>query len=105
MRTATSLHPHILTSSTVWGRAASYVGGPNVSFLAQSVIFDDLCTNFKHHEELDASNALVTLTKTAEGVVTGATLDTGGKTVSVVPITVPTSMVDKARTSIVWRVR
>lgn len=64
----------------------------------QSVIFDDLCTNFKHHEELDESNALVTITKTAEGVVTGATLDTEGKAVGVVPITIPTSSVGEART-------
>lgn len=64
------------------------------------MIFDDLCTNFKHHEELDESHALVTITKTAEGDVTGASLDISSKTVSVIPITVPTSSVDKARTVI-----
>lgn len=64
----------------------------------QSVIFDDLCTNFKHHEELDESNALVTITKTQGGKITGASLDISSATVGVVPITVPTSAVDTVRT-------
>ena len=74
---------------------------PNRASFLQSVIFDDLCTNFQHHEELDASNALITVTKTQSGEITGASLDISSETVGVVPITVPTGDVDKARTTLI----
>lgn len=92
-------HPHVLAlcppplPPCEWCRRR-----PHHFFLAQSVIFDDLCTNFQHHEELDASNALVTVTKTQEGKITGASLDISSEAVGVVPITVPTSGVDMVRT-------
>lgn len=56
--------------------------------------FDDLCTNFKHHEDLDASNAIITLTKTAEGIISGMDL-TAGPNTGVIPVTFPTSKVSE----------
>lgn len=63
----------------------------------QSVKFDDLCTNFKHHEDLDGSNALVTITKTSDGAISGMELSNTGGSAGVIPVTVPTSFADKVR--------
>lgn len=62
----------------------------------QSVKFDDLCTSFKHHEQLDASHALLTLTKTAEGAISGIEMTATANT-SVIPVTFPTGSVSQVR--------
>lgn len=67
---------------------------PSVPFptftTAQSVKFDDLCTNFRQHEDLDASESLVTVTKTPAGGIVGMTLSATGNA-GVIPVTVPSS--------------
>ncbi|CAB1107791.1 unnamed protein product [Ectocarpus sp. CCAP 1310/34] len=67
-------------------------------FPIKSVKFDDLCTNFKHHEDLDGSNALVTITKTSDGDISGMELSNTGGRAGVIPVTVPTSFADKVST-------
>lgn len=62
----------------------------------QSVKFDDLCTNFKDHERLDASHALVTMTLTADGAISGMTLASDSST-GVIPVTIPSSLIDSVR--------
>lgn len=60
----------------------------------QSVKFDDLCTNFKEHEALDESGAVVTATVATDGSITGMTLSYEGSA-GLVPVTVPTADVAK----------
>lgn len=58
----------------------------------QSVKFDDLCTNFRDHEDLDASGSVVTMTKTMVGEITNMRLSSStGKDAGVVPVTFPTT--------------
>lgn len=53
--------------------------------------FDDLCTDFRHHEDLDFSESVVTVKKT-DGTITDMVLSTkGNQPAGVVPVTVPTS--------------
>lgn len=59
----------------------------------QSKKFDDLCTNFIHHAELDDSDSLITVTKSAGDKITGMALSNTGS-VGVIPVTIPTSMVN-----------
>lgn len=62
-------------------------------YVRQSVKFDDLCTNFGDHEDLDAADATVTMTVSSSGVISGMTLSATNKA-GVIPITVPSTMVD-----------
>lgn len=64
--------------------------------LTQSVKFDDLCTNFGHHEDLDESEAVVTITVTPDGGIAGMSLEASGSA-GVIPVTVPTTFVESVR--------
>lgn len=68
-------------------------------FHEQSVKFDDLCTNFQHHEELDDADALVTVTKTSSGSISGMELS-ATNSAGVIPVTVPSSMVTSDEASL-----
>ncbi|CAM9243838.1 unnamed protein product, partial [Pylaiella littoralis] len=65
------------------------------AFPVRSVKFDDLCTNFRHHEDLDASLSVVTITKTAAGTIADVRLSSNGGAAGVVPVTFPTNTVDE----------
>lgn len=52
--------------------------------------FDDLCENFKEHEALDSSGALITAALDMGGAITDMTLAFGADA-GLVPLTVPTS--------------
>ncbi|CAM9922367.1 unnamed protein product, partial [Scytosiphon promiscuus] len=63
-------------------------------FPVRSVKFDDLCTNFKHHEELDSSLSVVTMTKTSAGGIIDMEISNTGSAAGVVPVTVPTTIAE-----------
>lgn len=62
----------------------------------QSKKFDDLCTNFIQHAELDDSASLITVTKTPEDKITWMELNNAGS-VGVIPVTIPTTMINDVR--------
>lgn len=70
---------------------AYMVSRPLFGTSLQSVKFDDLCTNFKHHEELDSSFAVVTMTKTSGGDISDMKLSNTGSAAGAIPVTVPTT--------------
>lgn len=76
-----------------------FATAPILPFSQQSVKFDDLCTNFQHHEELDSSSAVVTVTKTSTGTISGMTLSSSSS-VGVIPITVPSTMITSNEVSL-----
>ena len=57
----------------------------------QSVKFDDLCTNFQHHEALDSSGGYVTMTVEEDGSISDMSYNAGSGA-GLVPLTVPTDM-------------
>lgn len=61
--------------------------------------FDDLCTDFGYHEDLDNSGAVVTMTLKPNGTVSGMNLTSVNAT-GVIPITIPASMEGLVSTSI-----
>lgn len=62
-----------------------------VYFLYQSNKFDDQCTEFALHEELDGSGAVLTATlDNVSGFMSNITLSTSG-TAGIIPLTVPTT--------------
>lgn len=67
--------------------------------LQQSVKFDDLCSNFKQHEDLDKSGGYVTMTlKPDKSVSSMAYVDGSGA--GLVPLTIPTVDAASVSTSI-----
>lgn len=62
----------------------------------QSVKFDDLCTNFKHHEDLDDSGGYVTMTVQDDGTVSGMVYNAGSGA-GLMPLTVPTASASSVR--------
>ena len=71
-----------------------------LSVTLQSVKFDDLCTDFKHHENLDFSASVVTVTKSSDGAIIDMALSHSGTVdATVVPVTVPKSEASKMQ---VW---
>lgn len=56
----------------------------------QTLKFDNLCQNFKQHEDLDNSEALMTATVDPSGAIKGVTLVTSGNAIAgTIPLTVP----------------
>jgi len=64
-----------------------------IDFPATSMKFDDLCTDFAAHEDLDSSGAVVTVTLDSfTGIINSLSLDTDVN-IGYIPLTFPESMV------------
>lgn len=70
---------------------------PNTVPMPQSVKFDDLCTNFKHHESLDESMPYVTMSLNEDGSMAGMEYVKGSGSAGLVPLTVPTASAASVR--------
>ncbi|CAM9848210.1 unnamed protein product, partial [Ectocarpus fasciculatus] len=73
-----------------WYERVLEVFASYVTFPVKSIKFDDMCTEFKLHEALDASSPYVTMALDATGAVTGLTY-VSGSGAGLVPLTVPTA--------------
>lgn len=58
----------------------------------QTLKFDNLCHNFYQHEDLDNSDAVVTLTKDAAGAITAVAMTAAVENGAPIPFTVPTAI-------------
>ena len=57
----------------------------------QTLKFDDLCFNFYEHQYLDESDTTLTVSKNAEGLITGMTMVNNVVNGAPIPFTVPTA--------------